>query len=71
MECINHQGILKKPDQPAVVDPAATAHLTLRPKFPCRAASEWRTNRPFPDPATIHLEIPPGETVFVEFRDSP
>jgi len=69
--CINPQGVFKKPDQPAVVDPAAIAHLTLRPKFPCRSASEWRSNRPFPDPATIHLEIPPGETVFVEFRDSP
>jgi hypothetical protein len=66
VELVNHAGVAKKIDQPAATDPAAVARVVIRPKFRCALASEWRSNRSYPQPGEIALEVAPGRSVFLE-----
>jgi hypothetical protein len=69
VELVNNRGVVKKPDQPAVVDPNGLARIQLRPRVPIHSACQWTTDgdtelNPAP---TFPVTIGPGETVFVEF----
>jgi hypothetical protein len=66
VELVNNAGVAKKPDQPATTDPTAIARVTIRPKFRCVSAREWRSNRSYPQPGDLALEISPGRSVFVQ-----
>ena len=66
VELVNNEGVAKRPESPAVVDPAAVAHVTLRPRVPYSAAREWRSERDLPKGSTLPLEIGPGKSAFVE-----
>lgn len=66
VELVNNAGVAKKPDQPAVTDPAAVARVTLTPRVPWTSATEWRSGKTFPAPDPITLELGPGATAFVE-----
>ncbi len=66
IELVNHAGVAKKIDQPAATDPAAVARVVIRPKFRCVSAREWRSNRSYPQPGEIALEVAPGRSVFLE-----
>jgi len=65
VELVNNAGVAKKPDQPAVTDPAAVACVTLTPRAPWASATEWRSGKTYPAASPITLEIGPGATAFV------
>jgi hypothetical protein len=67
IELVNNAGVAKKPDQPAIVDSSAIAHVHLQPRFRCSSAREWRTNRSYAKPGPIELAVGAGQSVFVEF----
>jgi hypothetical protein len=67
IELINNAGVVKKPDQPATTDPTAIARVVLDSKIPCASAQEWRSNRSYPKPNRLEMEVGPGQSVFVEF----
>jgi hypothetical protein len=68
IELVNNAGVAKKPDQPATVDPAAVAHVALRPRGGWREARQWRTDRTFPPGDAMVIDVGPGSTAFVEWR---
>src|SRR5712671_1580906 len=45
VELVNNMGIVKKPDQPAVLDPQAVARIGLKPANKCSLAVEWHSRR--------------------------
>jgi hypothetical protein len=66
VELVHNGGVSKRPDQPAVVDPQAVAQVVLRPRVPIQSATQWRSNKPLPVDRPLALEVPPGQTQFVE-----
>ena len=66
IELVNNDGVIKKPNQPAVIDPAASAHVKLKPLTDCASAVEWRSGRKFDHPTQLEITLPPGSTQFVE-----
>lgn len=66
VELVNNAGAAKKPDQPAVTDPAAVACVTLTPRTPWASATEWRSGKTHPAAEPITLELGPGATAFIE-----
>ncbi|MCX6911688.1 MAG: hypothetical protein NT167_01280, partial [Verrucomicrobia bacterium] len=60
-------GVTKKPDQPAITDPSATARVVLRPRIRYASAREWRLNRSYTKLDSLKLEVGPGQSAFVEF----
>ena len=67
VELVNDAGVVKKPNQPAITDPSAIARVMLRPRTRTDAAREWRSNRSYPQPGAVQLDVGPGQSVFVEF----
>jgi hypothetical protein len=67
VELVNDRGATKRPDRPAVLDPAAVARVRLRPRMACGAAREWRSTKVHEDGSLVDLEIGPGTVEFVEF----
>lgn len=70
VELINNDGVIKKKDQPAVVDPAAIARVRLKPRFSCSRVVELRANRVRENPAAFEVQIGPGAVEFVQFQES-
>jgi hypothetical protein len=66
VELINNAGVVKKPDQPATVDPRAVARVVLDLRVPCALAREWRSDRSYPRPKHLQMEVGPGRSEFVE-----
>ena len=65
IELVHNAGIIKWPDQPALVDAQAVAHVRLRPRFAFREMRLWGSRQPSLD-RSLAVTIPPGQTVFVE-----
>jgi len=68
LELINNQGVIKKRDQPAIIDATAVARVRLKAKVPCHSVVEWRRNRPHQPGDSFELELGPGAVEFVEFH---
>lgn len=66
VELINNRGVVKKPDEPAAVDPTAVARVVLEPRFPATSAREWRSGRRHAGKGPWTVEIGPGASEFVE-----
>ena len=58
---------MRRGEQPAQVFPERVAKVRLVPRFGTAAAREWMTGRSWERSGRIELEVPPGETRFVEF----
>jgi hypothetical protein len=71
VELINDRGVIKKPDQPPVTDASAVVRVSLKPKMPCKTATELRANRVHDNPGVLNLELGPGAVEFVEFQTLP
>lgn len=71
IEVINNDGVVKEGRKPAVVYPQVVARVKLAPRFAWRQAAEWETGRLLPRGESVELEIPPGESRFVEFALEP
>lgn len=68
VELINNQGIIKRRDKPAQIDPTATIKVQLKPRVACQAAKQWRQNRRHEHPDRLEIELGPGEIEYVEFE---
>ncbi len=68
VELINNAGVIKKRDQPAVVDATAVARVWLKCKLPCKSATVLRANRADENPVAIEVQVGPGAVEFVEFK---
>ena len=66
VELINNAGVAKKPKEPAVVDPSAVANVKITPKTVVTKAREWRTGQELKSGPSIDVQIPSGETRFLE-----
>ncbi len=71
IELINNDGVVKEGRQPAVIHPQVIARVKLAPRFAWIRATEWETGSALPTGAAVELEIPPGESRFVEFTPGP
>jgi len=67
VEVINNDGVIKKPNEAASVVEKAKAQVTLRPVKEFKSAIAWRSGRSYDSPRSVHLELEPGRTEFVEF----
>lgn len=68
VEVVNNDGVVKKPDQPAIIDARGAKHVVVKPKFPYTKASEWRSQIVYRDGQTVEVVVQPGYTRFVHFR---
>jgi hypothetical protein len=66
VELVNNAGVAKKPKEPAVVDPSAAATVKITPGIPAAGAKEWCTGQKWPANTAVTVQVPPGETRFVE-----
>jgi hypothetical protein len=67
IELINNDGVMKTGRTPARVFPEVVAHVTLTPRFAPTRVVEWLTGTTYPTNAPVRVDVPPGETRFVEF----
>jgi len=67
IELVNNQGVIKRRDQPAVIDPKGIMRVELKSTFQCTLARELRSNRSYDNPKRIQIDVAPGTTEFVEF----
>lgn len=68
VELVNNHGVVKKPDQPAIVNPNGLAQVQLTPRTPIQSVRRWSQTNDIELPPTspITVAIGSGETVFVE-----
>ncbi len=66
IELIHNGGVIKEPDQPAVINSEAMARVRLWPRVAVRAARVWDANRDLPLGRSLAVTVPPGQSVFVE-----
>ena len=71
IELINNDGVVKEGRKPAVVHAQVIARVKLTPRFPWARAVEWETGTTLPRSESVDVEIPPGESRFVEFKTPP
>jgi hypothetical protein len=67
IELINNDGVVKTGRAPARVFPEVVAHVTLTPRFTPTRVVEWLTGKAYATNAPVRVDVPPGETRFVEF----
>lgn len=67
VELVNNDGVIKQRDTPAVVDPTRALSVTLTPRARVREARQWTADGAVPIPAPYTVDVPSGETRFVEF----
>ncbi|MHC1767719.1 MAG: hypothetical protein AB9869_26165 [Verrucomicrobiia bacterium] len=67
VEVVNNDGVVKKPDQPAIIDARGAKHVVVKPKFHYTKASEWRSQIVYRDGQTVDVVVQPGYTRFVHF----
>jgi hypothetical protein len=67
VELVNNNGVIKKPDQAAVVEPDKVAHVRLKPLVKCVSAAKWRSRGTFENPKEIEVTLGAGSNEFVEF----
>ncbi len=72
IELINNEGVIKKPDKPAVIDPSRVAKVNLLPRISVRSAHKWSwpNDIELATLSPIPITIGPGETVFVELIEN-
>jgi hypothetical protein len=71
VELINNRGVIKRGDQPAVVDPKGVVRVALKAKVASKPAKAWRSGQVHPDPSRVELELGPGAVEFIEFVPAP
>jgi hypothetical protein len=67
IELINNLGVIKRPDEAAVTDPKAIAHVQLKLPAQCVSATAWRSGRTFETTPSLQMAVGPGSSEFVEF----
>jgi hypothetical protein len=70
VELVQNDGVAKTGRTPARVFPERVAKVRLIPRFGATPAREWMTGRSWTGAERVEIEVPPGETRFVEF-DAP
>jgi hypothetical protein len=67
VELIHNDGVIKSGRTPARIVPEVVAKVRLSPRFGRTAAREWRTGRTWEPADRVEVEVPPGESRYVEF----
>jgi hypothetical protein len=67
VELVNNDGVVKKPDQPAMIQPQGAKHVFVKPKCECASAWEWRTGIVYRESQPVDVVVKPGYTRFVQF----
>jgi len=67
VELVNNNGVIKKPDQAAIIDSQGAARVRVKPVMRCVSAIEWRSHQTFDSAEVIELTLGPGKTAFLEF----
>lgn len=67
IELINNRGVTKSGNTPAIVDPAAVAHVHLHPNFKTATAVFWKAATRHKGLRDLDITIGPGDSEFVEF----
>ena len=67
IELVNNDGVVKENIKPAVVYPTVIANVKLTPRFEWDSAREWMTATAL-SVEQLTVEVPPGDTRFVEFK---
>ncbi len=70
IELVNNDGVIKEGRRAAVHFPEVVARVKLQPRFACRRAVDWRHGRALPLEAPLVVEIPAGESRWIEFPTS-
>ncbi len=66
---MNVQGITSAaPGYKPAIRRQSAAGVTLAPRFPCAAVTEWLTGKPLAGADEVALVVPPGDIRIVEFR---
>jgi hypothetical protein len=68
IELINNDGVLKEGRKSAIVFPDVIARVKLVPRFGWKRATEWESGREIARADVLAVDIPPGESRFVEFE---
>jgi hypothetical protein len=71
IELINNRGVIKRGDQPAVVDPNGGVRVTLKARVKFARAKAWRSGRVWSEPDRLGLELGPGAVEFIEYWEHP
>jgi hypothetical protein len=71
IELVNNDGVVKTGRTPVRLFPEVKARVKLEPRFAMLGAQEWMTGRTWQASETVMLDVPPGESRFVEFRAGP
>ena len=67
VELVNNNGVIKKPDQPAVIDSRMVARIHLKPLAKCASAAMWCSHLTLENPKQVEVTLGPGSSEFVEF----
>ena len=67
VELVNNDGVIKRPDAAAVVDPAAVRRVLLSSRVPGTTVNEWRSGRRHSNTQRVQVDLGPGTVEFVEF----
>jgi hypothetical protein len=68
VEIVNNEGVIKKPTEPAVIDEAKVAHVTLTPRLARASVSLLQSGETLDATHPVTLGVPPGEIRFVVLR---
>ncbi len=68
VELVNNDGVVKTGRTPAVVHPEVVARVRLEPRVPWTRAMDWETGQAWSSGASMDIQVPPGESRFVEIR---
>ena len=70
VELINNRGVIKRGNQPAVVDPQGLVHVALTARVPYKQADAWRSGQIYAPADRLELELAPGTVEYVEFIEA-
>lgn len=69
VELIHNRGVIKKPDQPVVIDTTAKVDVELEPQIPVERVVRWKSGTVEDGSRPIHVELGPGGMEYVEFLE--
>jgi hypothetical protein len=71
VELIHNGGVLKRPKEPATIDPSVVARVHLQASRRHATVREWRSGVRHPAGREVDLTLGPGAVEYVEFSDAP
>lgn len=70
IELINNNGVSKRGNQPAAIDPNGKIRVRLNPRFTWSKANEWRGGKSYSPGSPIELQLDSGAIEYIEFVEA-